>query len=120
MRKLANEIALDDEVFATLKDKLQDQVLMFETGGKHMAAAKQRTQEKQVEENILLLKVNQIKKAKKKEEKNIYNLQKFRLELETVRPMLLFCYTAIYLRKLDTSLVSNVNITSKFRYFPKL
>lgn len=48
-----------------------------------MKAAKMHTQEKQVEENVLQLRVHQLEKVVKKEDKNIYNSQKFRLDLET-------------------------------------
>lgn len=75
---------MDDEQLAILKNKLQDQLLRFEKGRKHTNLAKQRTQEKQVEENLLRLRVSQIQKARDKEDKNIYNLQKMRLELEAV------------------------------------
>lgn len=84
MRKMSTSIAADDQQLQMLKDKLQDQLLMFESGRKHTVAAKQRTQEKQVEENILRLRVTQIQKAQEKEDKNIYNLQKMRLELDTM------------------------------------
>lgn len=84
MRKMSSSIATDDQQLQMLRDKLQDQLLMFESGRKHTVAAKQRTQEKQVEENILRLRVTQIQKAEEKEDKNIYNLQKMRLELDTM------------------------------------
>lgn len=48
-----------------------------------MKTAKIHTQEKQVEENVLKLRVHQLEKIVKKEEKNIYNSQKYRLDLET-------------------------------------
>lgn len=84
MRRLSIAIATDTKLIETLRSKLQDQILSFEGGVKQAAAAKLKSQEKQVEENVLRLKVSQLEKAITKENDNIYDLQKFRIELETV------------------------------------
>lgn len=85
MRRLGIAIAADTELIETLRGKLQDQILLFEGGVKQAAVAKLKSQQKQVEENVLRLKVSQLEKSISKENDNIYDLQKFRIELETVR-----------------------------------
>lgn len=85
MRRVTNAIASDEEELKILQYRLQDQVLTYESGRKRMKSAKILTQQRQVEENVLKLRINQLEKVVKKEEKNIYNSQKFRLELETVK-----------------------------------
>lgn len=82
-RRLTSEFASDEEHLLSLQNKVQDQLIIFENGTKQMKAAKLHTQEKQVEENVLKLRVHQLEKIVKKEDKNIYNSQKFRLDLET-------------------------------------
>ncbi|GJQ67331.1 hypothetical protein Trydic_g8230 [Trypoxylus dichotomus] len=83
MRRLGIAISADAELIESLRGKLQDQILLFEGGVKQAAAAKLKSQQKQVEENVLRLKVSQLGKAISKEDDHIYDLQKFRLELET-------------------------------------
>lgn len=82
-RKLTSEFSSDEEYLKNLQNKLQDQLMIYENGTKHMKSARLQTQEKQVEENVLKLRVHQLEQVVKKEEKNIYNSQKFRLDLET-------------------------------------
>lgn len=84
MRRLGIAIAADTELILSLKGKLQDQILLFEGGVKQAAAAKLKSQQKQVEENVLRLKVSQLEKSISKEDDDIYDLEKFRIELETV------------------------------------
>nr|XP_022910929.1 coiled-coil domain-containing protein 39-like [Onthophagus taurus] len=83
MRRLNTAISNDKAKLDTLKNKLQDEMLSFDGGLKQAAAAKLRAQQKQVEENMIRLKVNQLEKAISKEEHHIYDLQKFKLELDT-------------------------------------
>lgn len=82
-RRLTSEFASDEERLKNLQNKVQDQLIIFENGSKQMKAAKTHTQEKQVEENVLRLRVHQLEKIVKKEDKHIYNSQKYRLDLET-------------------------------------
>lgn len=82
-RRLTSEFASDEEHLQNLQNKVQDQLIIFENGTKQMKAAKLHTQEKQVEENVLKLRVHQLENVVKKEDKEIYNSQKFRLDLET-------------------------------------
>lgn len=81
-RKLTNTLEADKKVIEDLRNKLQNFVLLYEGGLKQTAAAKLVSQKKQVEENMLRLKVDNLGNGTKKQEKHIYNLQKFRLELD--------------------------------------
>lgn len=82
-RRLTSEYTSDQEHLNYLQNKIQDQLAIFENGSKQLKSTKIQSQEKQVEQNILKLRVHQLEKAVNKEEKNIYNSQKFRLDLET-------------------------------------
>ncbi|VEN53385.1 unnamed protein product, partial [Callosobruchus maculatus] len=82
MRNLTNCIAMDKEMVLTLENRCENFVLEFENGKKQIAAAKQATQEKQVEENMMLLRIDQIEKEKKREEKHIFSLETLRLNLD--------------------------------------
>lgn len=81
-RRLTSEFVSDEERLKNLHNKVQDQLIIFENGTKQMKAAKLHTQEKQVEENVLKLRVHQLENVVKKEDKEIYNSQKYRLDLE--------------------------------------
>lgn len=83
MRRLTAAIESDNTQMETLKNKLQNEVLACEDGIKQTKEAKQRLQHKQVSENVLRLRVNQLENVMKREEISIYSMQKFRLELET-------------------------------------
>lgn len=82
-RRLTSEFVADEQHLRNLQNKVQDQLIIFENGTKQMRAAKLHTQEKQVEENVLKLRVHQLENVVKKQDKEIYNSQKYRLELET-------------------------------------
>ncbi|XP_057653393.1 coiled-coil domain-containing protein 39-like [Diorhabda carinulata] len=82
MRRLTTVIAADKEVLEALENKCENFLLVYEISQKQIAAAKKSIQEKQVEENMMRLRINQIEKDKKKEEKQIFNLEKFRLNLD--------------------------------------
>ena len=84
MRRVTAAISAEANSIEAVKGKLQDQILLFEGGLKQASAAKLKSQQRQVEENVFRLKVAQLRKGLSREEKNIYDLQKFRLELETV------------------------------------
>ncbi|KAJ8951833.1 hypothetical protein NQ318_019808 [Aromia moschata] len=82
MHRLSNTMALDKEQQNILQDRCEQHLLVFEISKKHIAAAKRSTQEKQVEENMMRLRINQIEKDMKKEDKQIYSLEKLRLHLD--------------------------------------
>ncbi|CAH1955933.1 unnamed protein product [Acanthoscelides obtectus] len=82
MRSLTNYIAQDKEMVLTLENRCENFELEFGNGKKQIAAAKQATQEKQVEENMMLLRIDQLENEKKKEEKHIFSLETLRLSLD--------------------------------------
>lgn len=84
MRRVTNVIASEKEILAIIQNKCENLMLVHEIGQKQIAAAKKLTQEKQVEENMLRLRVHQIETEKHKEEKNIFSLEKLRLNLDQV------------------------------------
>uniref|UniRef100_A0A6P7GYN5 Coiled-coil domain-containing protein 39 n=1 Tax=Diabrotica virgifera virgifera TaxID=50390 RepID=A0A6P7GYN5_DIAVI len=87
MRRLTTVITADKEVLDTLKNKCENFLLVYEISQKHIVVAKRSVQEKQVEENMMRLRINQIEKDKKKEEKQIFNLEKFKLNLEQLKEL---------------------------------
>uniref|UniRef100_A0AAR5PF40 Coiled-coil domain-containing protein 39 n=1 Tax=Dendroctonus ponderosae TaxID=77166 RepID=A0AAR5PF40_DENPD len=84
MRKLSNFIAADREHLENLQNQVENHLLVYDIGRKQIAAAKKSTQEKQVEENIMRLRINHIETDMHKEEKRIFSLQKLRLTLDQV------------------------------------
>ncbi|KAJ8916181.1 hypothetical protein NQ315_016320 [Exocentrus adspersus] len=84
MNRLNTAIALDKEQMAILKEKCEQHLLENEISKKHIAMAKKSTQEKQVEENMMRLRLNQIEKDMRKEEKMIFTMEKLRLNLDQV------------------------------------
>ncbi|KAF5307787.1 hypothetical protein FQR65_LT06659 [Abscondita terminalis] len=83
MRRLTNAIESDNSQMSVLKDKLQNEVLSCEDGIKKAKESKQLLQRRQVEENVIRLRVNQLENVMKREENSIYSMQKLRIELET-------------------------------------
>ncbi|XP_050306787.1 coiled-coil domain-containing protein 39 [Anthonomus grandis grandis] len=82
MRRLSNFIATDKEHLSTLQNKVENHMLEYDIGRKQIIAARNSTQEKQVEENIMRLRINHIEQDMKKEEKKIFSLQKLRVALD--------------------------------------
>lgn len=83
-RRLTGAIDTDTRIVKDLRDKLQNFLILYEMGLKQVATAKIVSQKKQVEENVLRLRVDNLTKGLSKQDKSIFNLQKFRLELELV------------------------------------
>jgi hypothetical protein len=84
MRRMAKVIKADDVELEKLADKQQDQVLLTEGGQKQLKLSKDCYQEKQVEENVLRLRVAQAEKVIAQEGDKVYSLEKQKLELEAV------------------------------------
>ncbi|KAJ9581586.1 hypothetical protein L9F63_023233, partial [Diploptera punctata] len=82
MGRLTKAIDLDSAELEKLKDKQQDQLLLAEGGQKQLKQFKDRNQEKQVEENVLRLRVAQAEKAITQEGNKVFSLEKQKLELE--------------------------------------
>lgn len=101
MRKLNNFIESDRAHLENLQNQVENNLVVYEIGWltktrqlqnwikwilgrKQIANAKKSSQEKQVEENIMQLRINHIENQTSKETKRIYNLQKLRLALDQV------------------------------------
>lgn len=101
MRKLNNFIESDRAHLENLQNQVENNLVVYEIGWptktrqlqnwikwilgrKQIANAKKSSQEKQVEENIMQLRINHIENQMSKETKRIYNLQKLRLALDQV------------------------------------
>lgn len=83
-KKITNNIANDSGELEQLKNKRQDFLLLTNGSEKTLKAAQSHNEEKQVEENILRLKVSQIEQMMSSVGDKVYNLQKYRLTLDAV------------------------------------
>jgi hypothetical protein len=81
---LTSAIHSDSAELQKLVDRQQGQILLRDGGQKHLKSSKAHNQEKQVEENILRLRVAQAEKAIAHEGDKVYSLEKQKLELDTV------------------------------------
>lgn len=84
MRKISNNLASSNSELESLRDKRQNLVLLMNVGEKELKAVQNRYEEKQVEESMLRLKVSQMEKMILNIGNNVYDLEKYRLELEAV------------------------------------
>lgn len=67
---------------------MADKRLYFESGKRLLKKLKSVIPERQVEENVLRLKVAHVEKALAMEGENIYTLEKHRIEMEAVSRMI--------------------------------
>ncbi|CAG2053558.1 unnamed protein product [Timema podura] len=81
-RRMSSGLASDTEELARLKSKRQDQMLLMNGGEKQLKVSQCQSQDRQVEENLLKLRVNQASKAISKEGDKVYTLERHRLEME--------------------------------------
>lgn len=84
MRKVSNILARDNEELERLKNKTQDLCLSINGGEKQRQAMLSRHNERQVEETILNLRVFEAEKLLTSIGDKVYNLDKYRLQLEAV------------------------------------
>ncbi|XP_066261629.1 coiled-coil domain-containing protein 39-like [Euwallacea similis] len=84
MRKLSNFIDLDREQIDIVKNQVETNLMIYDIGRKQIVFAKKSTQEKQVEENIMQLRINHIENEMRKEDRRIFNLQRLRVTLDQV------------------------------------
>lgn len=84
MRKISNNLASSNSELESLRDKRQNLVLLMNVGEKELKAVQNRYEEKQVEESMLRLKVSQMEKMILNIGNNVYDLEKYRFELEAV------------------------------------
>lgn len=88
MTKAFNE---DSAELEKLTGKRQDQILLTAGGQKQLKLGNAHNQAKQVEENVLRLRVVQAEKAIALEGDNVYSLEKQKLELDTVSSITFQC-----------------------------
>lgn len=84
MRKISNNLTSSNSELESLRDKRQNLVLLMNVGEKELKAVQNRYEEKQVEESMLRLKVSQMEKMIFNIGNNVYDLEKYKLELEAV------------------------------------
>lgn len=84
MQRLTKAISAYSAELEKLADKRQNQILLRDGGQKQLRLSKSHNQEKQVEENLLRLRVYQAEKAIAHEGDEVYSLEKQKLELEAV------------------------------------
>ncbi|CAK9813485.1 Coiled-coil domain-containing protein 39 [Anthophora plagiata] len=82
MRKMSNNLGSGNNELEYLKNKRQDLVLLMNAGEKQLKSAQNRYEEKQVEESMLRLKVSQMEKMMFNIGDNVYDLERYKLELE--------------------------------------
>lgn len=85
MRKTQSNLNRDNEELSRLKNKKQDFALMMEGGEKQFKSAQRMNEEKQVAENILVLRTTQAEQMMKNIGNKLYNLELYRLHIDTVR-----------------------------------
>ncbi|KAG7209572.1 hypothetical protein KM043_015649 [Ampulex compressa] len=81
MKKISNSLTNDNNELQCLKNKKQDLVLLMEGGEKQLKAAQSHNEDKQVEESLLRLKVSQIENIMSTVGNDVYNLEKYQLQL---------------------------------------
>ncbi|XP_076749788.1 coiled-coil domain-containing protein 39-like [Xylocopa sonorina] len=82
MRKISNSLASDNTQLEYLRNKRQDLILLMNAGEKQLKIAQDRYERKQVEESMLRLKVSQMEKMTSNIGDNVYDLERYKLELE--------------------------------------
>jgi hypothetical protein len=81
---LTKALSGDSAELEKLTAKRQHQILLIDGGQKQLKLSKAHNQTKQVEENVLRLRVAQAEKALAREGDKVYSLEKQKLELDTV------------------------------------
>jgi len=84
MQRLIKAVSAESAELENVADKRQNQILLRDGGQKQLKLSKSYNQEKQVEENILRLRVHQAEKAIAHEGDKVYSLEKQKLELDAV------------------------------------
>lgn len=79
----------NNEELERLRDKKQKLIALIDGGEKQLISLQTANEEKQIEENLLRLKVNQIEKLMSSIDGKVYNLEKYRLQIEAVRKIFL-------------------------------
>lgn len=78
MRRLTSDLYNDSKELDALKSKRQDNILLTEGGQKQLKAMRVKNQDRQVDENVLKLRVKQSEKAIDKVGGKLFSLEKQR------------------------------------------
>ncbi|XP_025157961.1 coiled-coil domain-containing protein 39 isoform X2 [Harpegnathos saltator] len=82
MRMISNCLTNENDEIERLRSKKQDLLLLLDGGEKRLKVAQSRNEERQVEENIMRLRVSQLERMTSNVSDKVYNLEKYRLHLE--------------------------------------
>jgi len=81
---MTNTLLNENNELEKLKSKKQNLLLLVDGGEKRVKAARSRNEEKQVDENVMRLRVLQLEQITSNESDKVYDLEKYRLNLEAV------------------------------------
>lgn len=84
MKKISDSLLDENDELERLRSKKQDFLLLVDGGEKRLKAAQSRNEEKQVEENIMRLRVSQLERMMSNVSDKVYDLEKHQLHLEAV------------------------------------
>ncbi|XP_011697657.1 PREDICTED: coiled-coil domain-containing protein 39 [Wasmannia auropunctata] len=82
MKKLSSCLSSENEELERLRSKKQDLLLLLDGGEKRLKIAQSRNEERQVEENMMRLRVSQLERMTSNMSDKVYDLEKYRLHLE--------------------------------------
>ncbi|XP_050454617.1 coiled-coil domain-containing protein 39 isoform X2 [Cataglyphis hispanica] len=82
MKKLSICLSNENDEVERLRSKKQDLLLLLDGGEKRIKTAQSRNEERQVEENIMRLRVSQLERMTLNVTDKVYDLEKYRLHLE--------------------------------------
>ncbi|XP_070531224.1 coiled-coil domain-containing protein 39-like isoform X1 [Cardiocondyla obscurior] len=84
MRKVYNSLSSENHELVRLRSKKQDLLLLIDGGEKRLKIAQSQNEERQVEENIMRLRVLQLEGMISNMSDKVYDLEKYRLNLDAV------------------------------------
>lgn len=84
MRIISHCLSSENNEIERLRNKKQDLLLLLDGGEKRLKTAQSRNEDRQVEENIMRLRVSQLERMTSNVSDKVYNLEKYRLHLEAV------------------------------------
>ncbi|KAL0099265.1 hypothetical protein PUN28_020085 [Cardiocondyla obscurior] len=82
MRKVYNSLSSENHELVRLRSKKQDLLLLIDGGEKRLKIAQSQNEERQVEENIMRLRVLQLEGMISNMSDKVYDLEKYRLNLD--------------------------------------
>ncbi|XP_011872737.1 PREDICTED: coiled-coil domain-containing protein 39 isoform X3 [Vollenhovia emeryi] len=82
MRKESSCLSNENNELERLRSKKQDLLLLLDGGEKRLKIAQSQNEERQVEENIMRLRVSQLERMTSNVSDKVYDLEKYRLHLE--------------------------------------